>query len=122
MRRRQRRPGTHLLRAGERTQVFKSETGADFVRFRAMTLKGKPEGRIDVETGEPSAPTHDTRDLKDENLFEGQSVLNISVVPVNDTAITFAPREQSGSIFYLLIGFAFVAGATLWTTLEFFGG
>ena len=122
MRRRQRRPGTHLLRAGERTQVFKSDTGVPQVRFRAMTLKGKPEGRVDIETGDPSEPTPETRDLAAENLIDQSPVLSISVVPVNDTAITFVGQEQKNSIAMLLLGIIVVAGATVWTALEFFGG
>ena len=122
MLRRKRRQSTHLLRAGQRTQVFKSETSASFVRFRAMTLKGDPDGRVDLETGDPSSPKAEVRELAAENLFEDQDVLSISVVPVHDTAITFAGPEEKGSFFYLFIGFLFVIGATAWTALEFIGG
>ena len=121
MLRRKRRQSTHLLRAGQRTQVFKSDEGATFVRFNAMTLKGDPEGRVDFETGDPAEPERHTRDLSAENLFQEMDVLNISVVPVHDTAITFVPPDQKGSFFYLFIGFAFVLGATIWTAKEFLG-
>ena len=121
MLRRRRRQSTHLLRAGQRAQVFQSDVGAAFVRFRAQVLQGEPQGRIDYETGDPTRPAKHSAPLGADNLFEDIDVLNISVVPTQDTAITFAPPEQGGSFFYLFIGFLFVLGATVWTAKEFLG-
>ena len=121
MLRRKRRQSTHLLRAGQRANVFQSDEPAPFVRFRAQVLQGEPAGRIDYETGDPANPQKHAADLGVENLFEGVGVLKISVVPTHDTAITFQPPEQGGSFFYLLVGFLFVLGATVWTARDFLG-
>lgn len=123
MLRRKRRAGTHLLRAGERTQVFQSETGVPFARFRAMTLKGEPVGRIDFETGDPAEPRAHSDALCAENLIENGPILKISIVPEHDTAITFVQRDDSkGSVFYMVLGFAFICVATAWTAWDFMGG
>ena len=121
MLRRKRRQSTHLLRAGQRANVFQSDEPTAFVRFRAQVLQGTPEGRVDIETGDPENPQMHCRDLATENLFEDSDVLKISVVPTYDTAITFAPPEQRGSFFYLLVGFVFIVGATVWTAKDFLG-
>lgn len=123
MRRRQRRAGTYLLRAGERTLVFQSETGAPFARFRAMTLKGEPCGRIDYETGDLASPSTHTEVLAAENVIETGPILKISIVPEHDTAITFVPKvDRKGSALYLVLGFVFICVATFWTAWDFFGG
>lgn len=123
MRRRQRRAHTHLLRAGERTEVFKSEDGAPYARFRAMTLKGEPAGRIDYETGEASTPVAHTTSLAPENVIELGPILRISIVPEHDTAITFVPKgDPKTSPIYMILGFVLVCIATAWTAWDFIGG
>ncbi|MEM7213074.1 MAG: hypothetical protein AAF479_14485 [Pseudomonadota bacterium] len=122
MLRRKRRPGTHLLRAGQRTNTFESDEGVPEVRFRAQVLQGQPSGRIDVEAGEPDAPVRRVLDLQVDNAIIEDRVRKISIVPDSDTAITFVTEQDKPSIFYPIIGAAFVLLATATTFWEFIGG
>ena len=122
MLRRKRRPGTHLLRAGQRTNTFESEEGVPEVRFRAQVLQGKPSGRIDIEAGDPGAPIHRVMDLQVDNAVAEDRVRKISIVPDVDTAITFVTEQDKPSTFYPILGAAFVIVATATTFWEFIGG
>ena len=121
MRRRLRRPATQLLRAGHRARIFASEEGVQSLRFRAATLKGNPAGRVEVETGPGGTAAQRVFKLHPDNTFEDTDIRAVSIVPEHDTAITFVPAETKGSLFYLIVGAVFVAGATLWTFWEAMG-
>ena len=120
--RRRRRPATHFLRAGHRARIFASDEGVPFLRFRAATLKGDPAGRIEIETGDTGQAAQQVFQLRPDNRFENADIRAVSIVPEHDTAITFVPAETKGFLFYLIVGAAFVAGATLWTLWEAVGG
>lgn len=122
MRRRARRPGTHLLRAGQRTAVFASKDGVPELRFRAQVLQGRPEGRVEIETGDADKPDRSVLDLGIENALTGDPIRSVSVVPAKDTAITFETGQSGGGIAYTLLGAAFVVLATVWTAWDFVGG
>lgn len=122
MRRRPRRPATQLLRAGHRTKIFASEEGVQTLNFRAVTLKGVPSGRIEVETGQPGGSSQQIVQLSPDNQIQDACIRAVSIVPEHDTAISFEPPETKSSVFYLVIGAAFVVGATMWTLWEAMGG
>lgn len=122
MRRRLRRPATQLLRAGKRAQIFASEDGVQSLSFRATTLKERPAGRVEIDTGETGARGQQVHQLGVENTFQNMCIRAVSIVPVHDTAITIEPAESKTSVFYLIVGAAFVVGATLWTLWEAMGG
>ena len=122
MRRRLRRPTTQLLRAGQRAQIFASEEGVQALSFRATTLRDAPAGHIEIETGAAGASARQVHQLSADNKFQDTCIRAVSVVPEHDTAITLEPAETTGSVFYLIVGAAFIVGATLWTLWEAMGG
>lgn len=122
MRRRQRTPGTQLLRAGERNRIVMADIPIDEVRFRATVLNGAPSGRVEVERrGEAEAEMH-VQQLGAENRIDASGLIQISVVPEADTAITFLPVNRPGSLPAVIGGAVLVFGAIGWTALELFGG
>ena len=122
MRRRLRRPATQFLRAGHRARIFASDEGVQSLRFRAATLKGDPVGRVEVETFAGGTAAQQVFQLGADNAFQDTSIRAVSIVPEHDTAITFEAGESKGSMFYLIVGAAFVIGATVWTLWEAMGG
>jgi hypothetical protein len=122
MRRRQRTPGTQLLRAGERTRVVMADIPIDEVRFRASVLNGTPAGRIEIErSGETESEMH-VQTLGHENNIDARGLIQISVVPEADTAITFLPVKRPSSLPAVIGGAVLVFGAIGWTAMELFGG
>ena len=119
MRRIRRAPGTQLARAGERTTILRVDKPVPQVRFRATTLKGSPEGRIEIDTGQ-TLPRSER--LAPENHVPGDGLVSLSIVPEHDTAITFLPTERPGNTPALLGGMALMVGAIGWTMFEFLAG
>ncbi|MEM9062897.1 MAG: hypothetical protein AAGD13_20735 [Pseudomonadota bacterium] len=119
--RRLRRPTTQLARAGERTCILTVDREVPLVRFRATTLQGEPAGRVEVETGSKDAPVLNVRDLAGEVEIDGDALVQISIVPERDTAITFLPVNTPTSPVWFAVGTVLVLGASLWTAWDFFG-
>lgn len=117
-RRRQRAPTTQLARAGERTRILISDSPLPEVRFRATTLNGTPEGRIEIETVEGTR----TAPLTPDNVLDTSGLISLSVVPASDTAISFAPVQRPANLPLALMGGAALLVAVGWTAWDFLGG
>ena len=121
MLRRARRNRVQLLRAGERSHVLIADTEVPLVRFRAQCLQGEPAGTVEVKSGNAESPNTRTFPLHVENIIDASGLVSVSIVPDQDTAITFTSEAQHTSIMMTLLGAIFVVGATLWTAWEFLG-
>ena len=117
MRRRRRAPTTQLARAGERTQILIGDAPLAQARFTAQVFDGTPRGRIDLET--VHGPR--TAELTDDNLLDTDGLISLSVVPEQDTAISFRPIERPSNPLIFVTGAALVLGAAAWTAYEFLG-
>ena len=118
MRRRRRAPTTQLARAGERTRILISDSPLAEVRFRASTLNGTPEGRIDIETVDGTR----TAALTQDNLLDTTGLISLSVVPQSDTAITFVPTDRPANAPMAIAAGIVMLGAIAWTAYETLGG
>ena len=115
MRRKLRRPSTQLARAGERTCIVTADEPVPYVVFRAASLEGEPEGRIDVRR---TAGT-ETQPLLGENRVDGTGLVDISIVPKRDTAITVRVLTDRPTSMPLAIGgIVLVIGAVVFTAWD----
>ncbi len=105
------------MRAGERTRLIVADKPVPAIRFRATVLDGEPQGRIEVDrnTGD-GLP--DVVQLSRENTIDGADLAAISVIPAQDTAITFLPQQHPARSPALIGGALLVAGALVWTVFD----
>jgi hypothetical protein len=108
------------MRAGERTRLIVADKPVPAIRFRATVLDGEPEGRVEIERRGGGA-LRETAPLAPENLIDGAELAAISVVPVQDSAITLLPLERPAMSPAVIGGMALVAGAIAWTVYDFLG-
>ncbi|MEM7743003.1 MAG: hypothetical protein AAF409_04760 [Pseudomonadota bacterium] len=116
--RRHRAPETQLARAGERTQLLIGNAPIQEIRFKATVLDGDVAGRLSVETVNGTR----TEALAEDNRLDAHGLISLSVVPENNTAITFVKPDNRPFSPMVAVGAVLILGAVGWTAWDIVGG
>ena len=117
MRRRRRTLTTQLARAGERTRLVIADEPIPELKFRASTLADTLEGTVEVEADAGRR----TQPLGPENTIDAHGLRELSIVPAQDTAITFQPPKRPISSPLVLLGILMMFVALAWTAWDLLG-